>query len=224
MRQTYCYLPTAAMLLLAATSISTERLLDISVASDYDFEEKFEVFNANQDYYTWKYDAYSYNSPFKYATCHNSSAYNPFDDYLTTKQTVHLEPGMAYRFHYNCLKQMSSQTELATMHIAIGTDADPLTHNVVHTQQDMEWVNRAYSDVYPEHEFLFEVEETGDYYVSFHADGEAGPSINNITVDEAGDPSAPAEVTDLVAVANANRDTKYYLFHRAGKDGQRSRT
>lgn len=202
MTQTYRYLAGAALLMLAAAPMTAERLLDIPLSTQQNFDDNFTVTNLGDEATLWKWESYNSTYP-AYAHCYKWGTVN-YDDYLTIKVPVHLNTGMAYRLGFDAACFESGK--ISSVEIKYGTSSDPQQLELLHKETKIDFKNR-YNKEMPDHyEHLFEVETEGDYYISFHAVDAI--AVNKITLDEAGNPSAPTTISDLEAVADPTRALK----------------
>lgn len=203
MKQTLRYLWGAALLLLAAAPSEAERLLDIPLAVETEFDENFTVTNLGDEATLWEWNLYSSSYP-AYAWCYRYGT-TTYDDYLTLKSPVHLVPGMAYRLGFKGC-HFERGKEPADLEIMYGTGSQPADLSLLYTQSGLVFKNRYESQQMDDFEHIFEVGTEGDYYLSFHATESV--AINHIILEEAGNPSAPAVITDLAAVADPSRELK----------------
>ncbi len=205
MTQTYRYLAGAALLLLAASSLSAERLLDIPLSTQQNFDDNFNVTNLGDEATLWKWESYNSTYP-AYANCYKYGT-KSYDDYLTLKTPVHLTPGMAYRLGYESACFESGKT--SSLEVKYGTSSEPESLELMYTQTGILFKNRYNKEQMDHFEQLFEVPTEGDYYISFHAIDAV--AVNKITLDEAGNPSAPASISDLEVTADPTRALKATL-------------
>lgn len=202
MKRTLHYLWGAALLILAAAPIKADRLLDIPLATQDNFDEYFTTVNLGDEGTMWKWDFYSSSYP-AYAICYKYGTLE-YNDYLTLKTPVHLIPNMAYRLSYRAACFENGST--SEVEVLYGTSSETDQLELLYKQTGIEFKNRYQGEEMALCEKMFEVAEEGDYYISFHAI--TSIAVNCITLDAVGNPSAPAVITDLAAVADPNYELK----------------
>ena len=162
-----------------------------------EFDQTFAVFDANFDGTQWKYTSYIYGPrPYYYAVCYDYKA-STYDDYMTTKTAVSLEQGKVYCISYDLWCDSSSS--LGTVKAGYCLTPDPDKASFIDSGDTGSFINKYSGDAPAQVKKYFTVDQTGDYYFTFHVSG-GNAAIDNILIKEGGSATTPAAVTDLAVV------------------------
>lgn len=143
---------------------------------------------------SWIWNKYSAGSrPYYYAKAYNWQK-NSYDDWMTTLSTVHLLPGRAYVLSYDGWAEENYTNAKVAVGYGMGEDETAFTMT---PEQSLAFINKYQAETPTNYRAVFEVEDEGDYYITFHANGTVGVAIDNILLVDGGTPLTPAAPTAL---------------------------
>jgi hypothetical protein len=188
---------------LFATSASADALFSYDFTDSSTFSTDFRVndltgfVNTSSYFYpTWQSYSYKTSTPaYYYARCYDYQK-SSYDDYMTTQQAVALSPGHVYRLSYDFWDDGNDSGKAAILEIGYGTGEDESAYTMFEEKTGV-YINKYNSQIPAHFEELFEVQESGNYYFTFHSKGTGGMGVRNIVLEDYGLPGTPAAPTAL---------------------------
>lgn len=171
-----------------ALSLSATAQTNLPFVETFDTEEsmnRFSVVDNNEDGITWKYDnslhlvRYDYND------------YKAGDDWLFLP-TIHFEKNKQYRISFST--QCRSMSAIESVEVTIGKKTDISEQKAIAEKLNVVWISPK------ETEYIFTVDETGDYNLAFHEVSAAAKYyllLDDIKVSEVVNAAVPETVKDI---------------------------
>lgn len=149
---------------------------------------------------TWMWGKYTTGSRnYYYAKCYSYSK-TSYNDYLTLAQPVSLVAGHAYEIAFDAWCEDSEKVNSANIEVKYGKGSDETAYTRI-IGVAPGYINKYNGATPSNYTWVFEVEQSGFYYLTFQANGMAGVGIDNIVLSDIGSAGTPSLPTDMMAMA-----------------------